>query len=211
MTPKLQQLEGSIPKRQKIIEATVALFRHTHDIKKVSVNDIAIKAKVSPTTIYNNFGNREALVIEAAKSLLRGIVDRSRAMLRSNMTFSEKLNGMISGKIALLSEADNEVVAKLISQDKDIAPYIDEVFRSEAKDLWREILDEGKHQGYIDTNVDTEAFYVYMDIIKAGFATRPDIFQNWKKNMTMIEKLTYLIFYGFLKKDVDLFGKKERG
>jgi len=66
MTGKLQHDLGRKPKREVIIETTVELFRQTHDVRKVSIEDIAAAAKVSATTIYNQFGSREALVAAAA-------------------------------------------------------------------------------------------------------------------------------------------------
>jgi AcrR family transcriptional regulator len=39
--------------QQQIMGAAVSLFRHTHDVKKVSLQEIAREAGVSPTTIYN--------------------------------------------------------------------------------------------------------------------------------------------------------------
>lgn len=197
------------PRRQRILDTTITLFRLTHDVRKVSVEDIATLARVSPTTIYNQFGTREALVIEAAKSLIVDIVAYSREVLRSDLPFAQKITGVISGKIDMVSRAKDEVVTKIMSQDKSIAPFIEELFRAEVKPLWSEMLADGKRQGYIDPSVDDEVFLIYMDIIRAGFAARPDLMRDWKKNMDTIEKLASFISYGFLKKDIDLFGKKE--
>ncbi|MGI2336778.1 MAG: TetR/AcrR family transcriptional regulator [Dehalogenimonas sp.] len=196
--------------RQRIITAAVELFRRTHDVRKVTIEDIAGAARVSPTTVYNQFGNRDELVIEAAKSLMQDILEHSRKILHSDIPFSAKMTGMISGKLDLVAKTSNEVVSRLITQDKKIAPFIEELYAYEAKQLWLEMLDDGKLQGYIDNSVDPAAFMIYMDIIRAGFAVKGDLFKNWKENMGLIEELTQLIFYGFLKKDIDLFGKKEK-
>jgi AcrR family transcriptional regulator len=64
-------------KRQKIISSAVSLFRSTHDVKKVSLEIIAEEARVSPTTIYNYFGNRETLVYEVIKELVRANLERN--------------------------------------------------------------------------------------------------------------------------------------
>jgi AcrR family transcriptional regulator len=207
MTAKLQNTRRW-PKRQVIIETTVELFRQAHDVRKVSIEAIAATARVSPTTIYNQFGSREALVVAAAKSLIIDTLERSRAILHSDLLFAQKLAGVISGKLDLASKASDEVVAKVMSQDKSLAPFIEEIFRTEVKPLWLEMLAEGKRQGFIDPSVDGEAFLVYLDVVRAGFAARSDIMRDWKNNMDLIEKLTNLVFYGFLKKDIDLFGKK---
>jgi len=56
-------------KKQQILDAALMLFSGTHDVKKVSIEAIAKQARVSPTTIYNNFGTREKLVYEVIKLL----------------------------------------------------------------------------------------------------------------------------------------------
>ncbi len=64
----------SIEKRERILAAALSLFQRTHDVKRVSLEAIAREAGVSPTTIYNHFGTREALVAEVAKALLGEIL-----------------------------------------------------------------------------------------------------------------------------------------
>ena len=71
-------------------------------------------------------------------------------------------------------------------------------------------LADGKEQGYIDRNLDIEILTIYFDVIKAGFTVRNDILQKFTDKKDMLEKLSRLMFYGFLKKDIDLFKKEEK-
>jgi len=197
------------PKRQVIIEAAVELFRRAHDVRKVSIEDIATTARVSPTTIYNQFGNREALVTEAAKSLLMDIGAMAEKVMTSDLPFDQKLTGIVTGKITLASAASNEVMSKLVSQDKNIAPFIEKMFRTFAWPMWRDFLAEGKSQGYIDPDLDVDVFLAYLDIFRAGMSAHQELILEWRQNPEKLEKLTHIAFYGFLKKEIDLFGKKE--
>ena len=195
-------------KRQKILAAAVALFRRTHDVRRVSLEAIARESGVSPTTIYNNFGTREALVNEVAKMLFREILDMARSFIRSDTPFPQKLTGIIAGKIGIASQVNNEVLGKLISQDKHMASFIKEIYRVEITPMWREFVAEGKRQGYIDPSLDEEALIIYLNILQEGIRSQPEILQGFRENMDMIEKLTRLMFYGFLKKEIDLFRKE---
>lgn len=197
-------------KRQRIIEAAVSLFQQTHNVRRVTIEDIAGAAGVSPTTVYNQFGTRDALVIEAARSLIQANLQNARKYLGSDMPFSAKLTGMLTGKIELASRTDNEVITRLITMDSKIAPMLEELYSGEAREVWLELLEEGKRQGYIEASLSPEAFLIYMDAIRIGFATKGEIFKDWQNRMDLIEELTRLFFYGFLKKDIDLFGKKEK-
>jgi AcrR family transcriptional regulator len=192
-------------KRQKIIDAAVRLFSHTHDIKKVSIQAIAQEAAVSPTTIYNNFGGREKLIYEVVKVLVKRNLQANRRLIRSRVPFAQKLTGIISGKLDLTAQVNAEIIEKMVSQDRMIAPFVDRIYRDEIRPLWREILADGKKQGYIDPGLDDEALLTYLDVMKAGLSARQDILKGLSKNIALIQQLTRLMFYGFLKKDMNLF------
>jgi TetR/AcrR family transcriptional regulator, cholesterol catabolism regulator len=197
-------------KRQQILAAALNLFQRTHDVKKVSLEDIAREARVSPTTIYNCYGNRETLVYEVIKRLVGANLERNRALIRSELPFHRKLVGIIGGKMEIAEKVNTEIVEKLVSQDSRIAPFVDEIFEKEIKPLWKEMLADGKKKGFIDPTLDDEALLTYLEIIQAGFRARPELLRgfNLKENMAFIEQLTRLTFYGFLKKDIDLFKKE---
>ncbi len=195
-------------KHQQILTAAVDLFKRAHDINKVSLESIAREARVSPTTIYNYFGTREALVAEVAKTLFREILDMARSFIHSDLPFPRKLTDIIAGKIEIVSQVNREVLAKLMSQDKTMTGFIEEVFRTEIAPMWLEFIAEGKRQGYIDPSTDSASLILYFDILRAGMASQSHLTRDWEKNMPVIEQLTRLMFYGFLKKEVDLFQKE---
>lgn len=197
-----------IDKHEKILAAARSLFQRTHDVKSVSLEAIAQEAGVSPTTIYNQFGTREALVAEVAKALLREIMKMARSFIHSDLPFPRKLTEIIAGKLDIASQVNSEILTKLVSQDKTMTAFVEEAYRTEIKPLWREMLADGKRQGYIDPALDDEALLVYLDILGAGFSARPELIVSFTQNTGLTEQLTRLMFYGFLKKEIDLFKKE---
>jgi len=195
-------------KRERIIEAAVDLFQSSHQLRKVSVEEIAKRASVSPTTIYHYFGTRETLVEEIARRLVMEIIERTRKFLSSSLPFPQKLQEVISGKIALASQANDEIVNKMMSQDQGMAKFIEEVYRKELVPIWNDFLSDGKESGYIDPDLDADVFLTYLDILRAGFGAKADLLREWRKNLPLLQKMTRLVFYGFMKRDVDLFGAK---
>jgi AcrR family transcriptional regulator len=195
-------------KYDRILDAATELFRDSHNVRKVSINDIALRARVSPTTIYHYFGTRENLVIEVAKRLILQTIERSKGILHSNLPFPQKLVGIISRKMDIASQMNNEIVTKIVGQDKNMAGFVDKIYRDELKPIWHEFIIDGKKQGYIDDSLDEEAFFIYQDVLRYGFTSRPEIFKDFQNNMGLIENLTMLVFYGFLKKDIALFQKE---
>jgi AcrR family transcriptional regulator len=205
----MRKTAGKSEKRREILNAAKSLFSRTHDFRRVSLEDIAAEAGVSPTTIYNNFGNRETLVYEVIRELVNTNLERNRALVHSKLPFPEKLIGIISSKVDMTEAVDEEIIEKLISQDKRIAPFIDKLFEEEIKPLWKRVLADGKKQGYIEPALDDEALLVYLDALQAGFRARPELLRGFKENIGLVEQLTRLMFYGFLKKDIDLFRKEK--
>jgi hypothetical protein len=47
-----------------------------------------------------------------------------------------------------------------------------------------------------------------MDILKAGSVNIEQL-KNWSDNMRLIQQLSHIIFYGFMKKEVDFFRKDD--
>jgi AcrR family transcriptional regulator len=206
----MKAVKSQTGKREKILQAVVSLFRRTHDVRRVSLETIAREAGVSPTTIYNNFGTREALVAEVAKTLFRDILEMARSFIHSDLPFPRKLTDIIAGKIDIVSQVNREVLTKLLSQDKTMAGFIEEIYRTEVIPMWLEFFAEGKRQGYVDPSIDESSLIIYFDILRAGLASQSQLMKEWEKNMPVIEQLTRLMFYGFLKKDIDLFRKEDK-
>jgi AcrR family transcriptional regulator len=199
-------MKNTIDKKQKILDAAIELFRCTHDVKRVSLETIAREAQVSPTTIYNYFGTRENLICEVIKKLVKESMESSRKLVHSDISFPEKLIGLTTLKLNLANNANGEIMDKIVTDDESITPFMDEVYNNEIRPLWLEIVAEGKSLGYIDAKLDNEALLVYLDILRAG-AAKKDFLKDWSGNINLIHQLSYIIFYGFMKKEVDFFAK----
>jgi AcrR family transcriptional regulator len=206
----MKNTSGHLDKSTKILNATKALFSRTHDVKRVSIEAIAAEAGVSPTTVYNNFGDRETLIFEFIKDITKTNLERNKSIVNSSLPFAQKLMSIISGKMDLAEKVDKEIIEKLLTQDKKIGPFVDQIYEQEIKPLWLKIMADGKKEGYIDPSLDDNALVAYLDIIQAGLKAKQDLFRDFADNMSLIEQLTRLMFYGFLKKEINLFQKEEK-
>jgi hypothetical protein len=135
-------------------------------------------------------------------------IERSRDIIGSDLPFAQKIIGIMDTKLSLVGQANAEILQRLILQDKAIMPFIDRVYKAEIKPMWRQMLADGKKQGYIDPGLDEEALTVYLDALQAGFRARPELLRDFTENKAFLEQLTRLMFYGFLKKEIDLFHKR---
>jgi AcrR family transcriptional regulator len=196
---------GNKDKKQRILDAALTLFSNTHDVKKVSIEAIAKQAKVSPTTIYNNFGTREKLVYEVITVLMKDTIESNRNIIYSNIPFPQKIMRIMSGKMDLTASLNSEILDKIIRQDESITPLIDDVYENEIRPLWIRMLSDGKKEGYIDESLNDKALLIYLDTIKAGLSINKDLWNDFADKLELIKQVTSIMFYGFLKKKIDLF------
>jgi hypothetical protein len=136
-------------------------------------------------------------------------MESSRKLVHSDVSFPEKLIGLTTLKLNLVSNTNGEIMGKIVTGDESIAHLMDEIYNEEIRPLWLEIVAEGKRQGFIDAKLDDEALLIYLDILRAG-AVKKDFVKDWSGNMNIIQQLSHIIFYGFMKKEVDFFVESKK-
>ena len=187
-------------KSRRILKAAISLFTQTHDIQKVSLENIAREAAVSPATIYNHFGTRENLMREVSKELVRSMLEKMRALMDSDAPFPQKVAEVFSAKMDFIGD-NREMLGKLLSHYDSI---IGDADLSEITRLSNEFFESGKNQGYIDPSFDNRLIADYFDMLRAGVAAKPELANRFGNDPKLVNDFTQLIFYGFMKKDVGL-------
>ena len=74
--------------KEKVRRAAVDLFEQ-YGFKKVSINDIADKAGVSPVTIYNHFGSKDGLIRDTIRTISTKLLEKIREIVESDKPFLE--------------------------------------------------------------------------------------------------------------------------
>ena len=187
-------------KSRRILKAAISLFTQTHDIQKVSLENIAREAAVSPATIYNHFGTRENLMREVSKELVRSMLEKMRALMDSDAPFPQKVAEVFSAKMDFIGD-NREMLGKLLIHYDSI---IGDADLSEITRLSNEFFESGKNQGYIDPSFDNRLIADYFDMLRAGVAAKPELANRFGNDPKLVNDFTQLIFYGFMKKDVGL-------
>jgi TetR/AcrR family transcriptional regulator, cholesterol catabolism regulator len=173
----------------------------------VSLEAIAKEAGVSPATIYNYFGTREKLLSEVARKLVQELLDKSRALMSSDLPFPEKVRELFSAKRDLL-EHNSAILRKLLSQDKSI--LYEDLNLSEIRSLSTEFFEAGKRQGYVDPSISDQTLAEYFDVLRVGIAAKPELAARLSDSTSLADEFSRLVLYGTLKKDFDIFDKKPR-
>nr|WP_231097501.1 TetR/AcrR family transcriptional regulator [Dehalococcoides mccartyi] len=89
--------------KEAILRVALELFEQ-HGFSRVCIPEIARQAGVSPVTVYNHFGNKEALIKEIFKVFLDNLLDSYRKIIEAKMPFEEKLETLFFSQEALTQQ-----------------------------------------------------------------------------------------------------------
>jgi AcrR family transcriptional regulator len=187
---------GKKKKRESIWRAALELFR-VHGFKKVSINDIASKAGVSPATIYNHFGSKEGLVRETLKQHIRNNLTRYKKIIESDRPFPDRMEAIVFAKETIAQQYSTELIQTALSDDPEIRQFLEAKYRDIAKRI-SDFYQEGKRQGYINPKISQEAIMLYFDILRRGITDYAGIFTTPERNARLVREISSLYLYGLM-------------
>ena len=186
-------------KKDSIRRAAIELFR-TYGFDKVSISDIASKARVSHVTIYNHFGSKEELIRDVIKTAISGLVEVSRSIISSERPFLEKLEMIVSSKVATAGQYQGELMQTLLRDSPVMQEFIESLWAQEIEGLIRELVEEGKQLGDIDKELSQDAIWYYCEIIRKGSMSDADLLGKIRVDEKLAHDLNYLFLYGLIAK-----------
>jgi AcrR family transcriptional regulator len=186
--------------KKEIRKAAWELFSQ-FGVEKVSIADIARKARVSPATIYNNFPGKDALAREFVATTIDRLVSYFRQVLAPDRPYREKVAAFVGAISEILTHGEPRIVdhtAFTSSIDLLNDPEIKEIrLRAKARmtDLLLELVQEGREQGCIDPDLSTEAFRAYFAAFMEIFVD-PGFQHEFASNPGLVEDLGVLMVHG---------------
>jgi AcrR family transcriptional regulator len=192
-----------IVKRERIIAAAAKLWRQAHKISKVSLEEIAREAGVSPTTIYNNFGTREGLMQAVIRHLSEEIMSKMQALLKSDLPYPLKMQGMVAAKLNEISGMQSELIEKIWTNPAS-RQYVEEITESQAEPMIKAIIEKGKTEGYIHADMPAELIILYFNILKDGTEANKEEVAKLSADKSLMLKFARLMYFGLFCKEFDL-------
>lgn len=180
-------------KREAIIQAALKLFREK-GYTNVSINELAAASGVSSVSIYNYFGNKEGLVKECARILMRETTQAVESLLGEGIGFKEKLLQAVT----LCAEMPNKLLEHDFSPEAINDKVFLELFSESASEVRREILgafiESGRQEGAIDASISTETVLEFLQAI-AGMQTQWAMASEYQTKIGEVHKL---MLYGLI-------------
>lgn len=145
-------------KRQDILNSARALFKN-NGFYNTKMEDISIAAGVGKGTLYEYFKNKQDIFDEVCIEFVDLIIDNIKYICGKNNTFKEKLLILFNAKLKIDTEftdmsIDNILSSKNIISEKTVKTIIGKI--SEMYMLINSIIDQGKKEGIIKNNIQSE-------------------------------------------------------
>lgn len=164
-----------IARRERIEEAAYAVLKES-GYKAASLLAIARRASVSNETLYNWYGNKQALfrsLIEAnakeARELLEGALQRGSDPLDTLAALGPLLLSLVTGDNAVVL---NRAAAGDISDTKTLGPTIAQFGRDTIAPLVRDLLQAASRCGHIDCDDPAAAADIYFRLLIGDLQVR---------------------------------------
>ena len=187
-------------KKEAIRRAAVDLFQ-VHGIKKVSVSDIAERAGVSPVTIYNYFGSKQALVTDVIKWLLLTLADDYAAVIYGEEPYLERWKRMLFEKSQLRQTYHGEFLTAMIGETREIKDFVDTEMGPRINRLWMDFMEEGKREGYLRPDLSQEAVMLYTDMLRSFANAQPQTYTRLLGDEDLFQQFSRLFLYGIMGKE----------
>lgn len=182
-------------KKESIRRAALDLFQ-AHGFRKVSVSEIARRAGVSQVTIYNYFGNKEALVNDVIRWFIGILVERYLAVMTSDRPFAGKLEEIVFDKSEIAAQFHGELLTTFIRTNPDLQGWVEKMMGEKIKPAVEDFFRTGIREGFIDASLSTGTIMTYFEIIRRGFYGSPELVDRVGRDPVLMKELIRLITYG---------------
>lgn len=187
-------------KKENIRQAAFELFS-AHGVQKVSIAEIAKKAKVSQVTIYNYFGSKDELLRDVISVLLEKRLKDDTEAIENNLPFPDKIEIFISERTGELASINPDFLKSLMSEDPIIRQLAEDFTKNKYIPLMLRLIEKGREEGYIHHNISDESILLYINMFRES--KHSDTFKNFLQNKQPFKELVTLFFYGLLGKPLD--------
>ncbi|HDR7518217.1 TetR/AcrR family transcriptional regulator [Bacillus mobilis] len=182
-------------KKTAIINASLELFSNRGFIA-VSIKDIAALANVSQVSIYNYFGNKEALVTECVSIVMKDTLQMAQDLLSIEMNFKEKLLKALSLCSNQINHSLYEYFSQSALEDPSLQNLLLENINTIKKAIYRDYIELGKKENVIDHSISTSTILELIEAINTiGINIQSADIETKQK------ELHKLFLYGIIGKD----------
>ncbi|HPE68124.1 MAG TPA: TetR/AcrR family transcriptional regulator [Thermotogota bacterium] len=159
-------------KREAILKSARQLFQ-TYGFKKVSLNEIAATAGVSPVTIYNQFRTKESLGYNIFSPILQQFDSTFFEILGNSEKTREKLKQILLFQKQAFPERDRQLMHSVQQHVPALEEHAAEVLGRTSR-AFQQFLSAGQQRGDIRDDISLEVLHFFL----MQFVDGPDMERN---------------------------------
>lgn len=168
-----------------------------YGIKRVTVEDICIKANVSRMTFYKYFPNKTELFLTIMKDLFKKITEKFDELISKNEPFTQKLKALIQMKYEMANEFSLEMVQEIYNSDiKEINEFFQQMISANLQRTV-EFIEMGKKEGAIKKELPTEFIMYQLDFIYKQMQDE-NLYKMFKDTKELTQSILDIFFYGII-------------
>ncbi len=189
-------MEVKNKKHDQIIQAARDLF-WKYGMKRVSIEEICLKAGVSKMTFYKNFANKTALALFILQQhYSESMIDYHRIM-DSNLSYPEKIEQGIELKLKNTQNLSQEFVNELYKNgDPEIMDFMQQMVKGSLEAFMTDFKTY-QQKGEIRSDVKPE-FMLYMLNKMTDMTTDDNFIRLFENPADMVRTISSFYFYGIM-------------
>ncbi|MGF7146137.1 AcrR family transcriptional regulator [Anaerotaenia torta] len=187
-------------KKKAIMQTALELFDQ-YGFEKVSMTDIAEKARVSRASIYNFFESKDNLRRIIIKDILDDSVGKVQKLLEEQCSFIDKISEYIKIRTWYYGKHSLKFFFDTVESDPELRQYLDD-FTAIHRQLLMKFIDEGKQSGVFSPEISNIAIEMYIDIFQTYFLqnmNKREIHDRLERNPKLAEEINRLLLDGLIR------------
>ena len=185
-------------KKANILQAAALLFVE-NGTEKVTVQEIATKARVSYAIIFKYFTSKDNLVNEVMRWLYEQKYNQLESIVRSGHSFPERCSQMFLQNTKVF-DIDPDIIYRANSYDSQVIYDIRAQYETRARELYHDFFEEGKRAGYLHPDVSSDAILLHRDAFRALIQINPEIFTEFKYNRQLFKDYMRVLWFGMMSR-----------
>ena len=183
-------------KKQDILKVAKELFTE-RGVTDVGISEIAARAHVSQVSIYNYFGDKNALAKEAFMEILDTELSKFEEILDRDIPFYEKFKILSESNRCRFLDIKKSPFRQDALRDKAFHRLFEESLTVKSVSAYMKLIELGKREGAIDKEIPDDAIRDFiMQLVY--FMQKPELFQE---NAEYISGFFKLLLHGLLGKE----------
>jgi AcrR family transcriptional regulator len=186
-------------KRKNILAEAKSLF-WKYGFKRITVEEICAAAKVSKVTFYKFFANKMELIKTILEILTLESTNNYRAIMDSDIPFTEKITKQIEMKMEGTSDMSQEFVNDLmLHAEPEIMEFYSRITQETLKMVFNDYV-EAQKKGEIRADIKPDFIIYYLNHIYEMLGDEK-LIQMYENPNAMAMELIRFFFYGVVERN----------